>query len=112
MRDGYEPAPPPDNARHRLRLAWAPAGEGETVAQDNTVYLVFYRMVFASRCRIRHREVVVIRVRCRRRARCRGRCRCDRREQGQATIACCRSSQTMWEAIVPGCPPGGCGPRT
>lgn len=48
LRDGYEPVPAPDNAGHRLRLAWAPAGEGEEVRfADDTIYLVFYRFVFA-----------------------------------------------------------------
>ncbi|MDH5674706.1 MAG: PQQ-binding-like beta-propeller repeat protein [Myxococcales bacterium] len=38
-----------ESARHRIRLAWQPvqAGAGKVGAQDNTVYLVFYRFVLA-----------------------------------------------------------------
>lgn len=48
LRDGYEPLPAPDHAGHRLRLAWAPAGQDEEVKfADDTLYLLFYRFVFA-----------------------------------------------------------------
>jgi outer membrane protein assembly factor BamB len=48
MIDPYRPAPTPDSAVHRIRFAWRPAGEGETLHfADDTVYAVFYRFVFA-----------------------------------------------------------------
>jgi hypothetical protein len=48
MRDGYSAYPSPDNAYHRVRLHWRPAGEGETVSlAADTLYYQFYRMLFA-----------------------------------------------------------------
>ncbi len=48
MVDPYRPAPTPDSAVHRIRFAWRPAGDGETLHfSDETVYAVFYRFVFA-----------------------------------------------------------------
>jgi len=48
LRDGYEPVPPPDSARHRVRLEWRVTGEGNQIGlQDDNLYLVFYRYVFA-----------------------------------------------------------------
>jgi hypothetical protein len=46
--DAYAPPPAPDSAAARVRLAWAPAGSGETVTlADDTLYLLFYKLVFA-----------------------------------------------------------------
>ncbi len=48
LADAYAPPPAPDSAAARVRLAWAPAGEGETVSlADETLYLLFYKLVFA-----------------------------------------------------------------
>jgi hypothetical protein len=48
MRDAYAPPPAPDSAAMRVRLLWRPAGEGETVSlQDDTLYLLFYKLIFA-----------------------------------------------------------------
>lgn len=48
MVDPYRPTPTPDSAVHRIRFAWRPAGDGETLHfSDDTVYAVFYRFVFA-----------------------------------------------------------------
>lgn len=48
MRDAYAPPPAPDSAAMRVRLLWRPAGEGESVSlQDDTLYLLFYKLVFA-----------------------------------------------------------------
>jgi len=48
MRDAYAPPPTPDSAAARVRLVWRPTGAGETVAlQDDTLYLLFYKLVFA-----------------------------------------------------------------
>jgi len=48
LADAYAPPPAPDSAAARVRLAWAPAGTGETVGlSDDALYLVFYKLVFA-----------------------------------------------------------------
>ncbi len=48
MIDPYRPAPTPDSAVHRIRFAWRPSGDGETLHfADDTVYAIFYRFVFA-----------------------------------------------------------------
>lgn len=48
LRDAYSPPPAPDNATLRVRLVWRPTGDGETVSlQDDTLYLLFYKLVFA-----------------------------------------------------------------
>ncbi|HJL46124.1 MAG TPA: PQQ-binding-like beta-propeller repeat protein [Polyangiaceae bacterium LLY-WYZ-15_(1-7)] len=46
--DPYRPAPSPSSAVHKIRYVWRPAGGGETVSlEDDTLYAVFYRIVFA-----------------------------------------------------------------
>ena len=46
--DGYQLVPPPDNATHRVRLGWRAASEGDQVRfQNDTLYFVFYRLIFA-----------------------------------------------------------------
>jgi hypothetical protein len=49
LRDAYRPPPAPSSATHRVRLAWSPVAEGEHGAAllDDTMYLVFYRLIFA-----------------------------------------------------------------
>jgi outer membrane protein assembly factor BamB len=48
LRDAYTTPPAPDGAASHVRLDWAPAGAGEEVSlADGTLYLVFYRLVFA-----------------------------------------------------------------
>lgn len=48
LRDGYEAAPAPDSAHHRVRVAWRPAGEGETITlEDDSLYYVFYKLLFS-----------------------------------------------------------------
>ena len=48
MRDAYAPPPTPESAAARVRLVWRPTGAGETVSlQDDTLYLLFYKLVFA-----------------------------------------------------------------
>lgn len=48
LRDAYQPPPGVDSAVHRVRLEWRPAGEGDAVElAGDTIYLVFYRQVFA-----------------------------------------------------------------
>lgn len=48
MRDAYAPPPTPESAVARVRLVWRPAGEGEAVSlQDDTLYFLFYKLVFA-----------------------------------------------------------------
>jgi outer membrane protein assembly factor BamB len=40
--------PPPDSAQHRIALAWRPIADRLRIGlQDNTLYLVFYRFVYA-----------------------------------------------------------------
>jgi len=46
--DAYRPPLHPESALHRVRLEWAPAGEGNDFRfADNNLYLVFYRLIFA-----------------------------------------------------------------
>jgi hypothetical protein len=46
--DPYQAPPDPASAVNRIRLAWRPIGEGESVSMaDDHVYLVFYKLVFA-----------------------------------------------------------------
>jgi hypothetical protein len=50
MRNAYEPPPGPTSASHRVRLVWRaqPDVEGQHARLlDDTLYLVFYRLVFA-----------------------------------------------------------------
>lgn len=47
-RSAYEPPAGPRSAVHRVRLVWAPAGgTGPVRFSDDTLYLTFYRLVFA-----------------------------------------------------------------
>jgi len=46
--DPYGPQPGPASAVHRIRLEWQPSGSGDEVTlQDDVLYAVFYRFVFA-----------------------------------------------------------------
>ncbi|MEM1417219.1 MAG: PQQ-binding-like beta-propeller repeat protein [Myxococcota bacterium] len=47
--DPYRPAPGPDSAVHRVRLAWMPESRGEDAIGlgDDQLYVVYYRMAFA-----------------------------------------------------------------
>ena len=46
--DAYRPPPSVTGAQHRVRLVWRGSGSGESVGLlDDTLYLVFYRLVFA-----------------------------------------------------------------
>lgn len=51
LRDAYRPPPTPASASHRVRLVWravpGSAETGEVALLDDTLYLVFYRLVFA-----------------------------------------------------------------
>ncbi len=47
-RNAYDPPPGPSSASHRIRLVWHPAeGEGPVRMSGDTLYLTFYRLVFA-----------------------------------------------------------------
>jgi hypothetical protein len=47
-RDAYRPPPGPTSASSRVRLVWRAAAQGEGASLlDDTMYLVFYRLVFA-----------------------------------------------------------------
>lgn len=48
-RDAYAPPAGPRSATHRIRLEWAPAAgtQGPSRTTDDTLYLTFYRLVFA-----------------------------------------------------------------
>ncbi|MEO0324010.1 MAG: PQQ-binding-like beta-propeller repeat protein [Myxococcota bacterium] len=47
--DPYRPAPAPESAVHRVRLAWRPESRGEASMglSDDSLYVVYYRMAFA-----------------------------------------------------------------
>ncbi|UJR79022.1 PQQ-binding-like beta-propeller repeat protein [Sandaracinus amylolyticus] len=48
LRNAYEPPPSPTSATHHVRLVWrAVPSDGDVSLQDDTIYLVFYRLVFA-----------------------------------------------------------------
>jgi hypothetical protein len=48
LRDAYQPPQGPNSAQNRVRLAYRPAAEGSQAGfEGSTVYLVFYRLVFA-----------------------------------------------------------------
>ena len=46
-RNAYDPPAGPRSAEHKIRIAWEPApGEGAVGFTDDTLYMVFYRLVF------------------------------------------------------------------
>ena len=47
--DPYRPAPSPESAVHRVRLAWRPESRGADAMglSDDSLYVVYYRMAFA-----------------------------------------------------------------
>ncbi|WP_157069442.1 PQQ-binding-like beta-propeller repeat protein [Sandaracinus amylolyticus] len=48
LRNAYEPPPSPTSATHRVRLVWrAVPRDGDVSLQDDTIYFVSYRLVFA-----------------------------------------------------------------
>ncbi|MBX7194482.1 MAG: hypothetical protein K1X94_20670 [Sandaracinaceae bacterium] len=48
LRDAYQPPQGPNSAQNRVRLAYRPVAEaGHAAFADGSVYLVFYRLVFA-----------------------------------------------------------------
>jgi hypothetical protein len=48
LREAYEPVPPPDHAGHRVDLSWRAGGKDDVIRiEDDTIYLRFYRFVFA-----------------------------------------------------------------
>lgn len=51
LRDAYQPPPGPTSATHRVRLVWraipSRGEEPDVGVLDDTIYLVFYRLVFA-----------------------------------------------------------------
>ena len=48
LRNAYEPPPAPGSAVHKIRLEWSPGGSGEELSlEDDNLYLVFYKLVFA-----------------------------------------------------------------
>jgi len=45
---GYQPVPPPEHASYRARMVWIPTASDQPLGlQDNGLYFVFYRFVFA-----------------------------------------------------------------
>ncbi len=52
LRDAYAPAPSAASAMHRVRLVWQASGAADALrVLDDTIYLVFYRVIFALAAR-------------------------------------------------------------
>lgn len=48
LSDGYQPVPPPQDLSWRIRLLWKPkAGEGEAGLEDDNLYFIYRKLLFA-----------------------------------------------------------------